>query len=126
MLLYLFFIFFFFLAIVWIGIALLGTFFRRLFGFGQSDRSRSGGNYHTGRNYDTNGTHRSRQANRADHDDASSTSGSSSDGYWTSSSGTWQSVRSEQQTYRGRRSSAHQKVFGSDEGEYVDFEEVEE
>ncbi|MDR0961421.1 MAG: DUF4834 family protein [Mediterranea sp.] len=72
-----------FFIVVFIGLSLIGSIFRALFGWG--GRNRSTGNASTGRTYD----------------DAS-------------------------QTSKSAGNSGKPKIFTSEEGEYVEFEEIEE
>lgn len=104
MLSFLFFLFFIFIAIVFIGLSIAGSVVRWLFGGPKNDSP--GGS--SGRS-----THSSSRTtySSSTHDDRSASQRHRST---SSSSGTWRIIRT----------SSRPKVFGNDEGEYTDFEEI--
>lgn len=103
MLSFLFFLFFIFIAIVFIGLSIAGSVVRWLFG-GPRDDARSGSSRSSSRS-SSRTTYTSAQDNSSSSQRHRSTS---------SSSGTWRIIRT----------SSRPKVFGNDEGEYTDFEEI--
>ena len=105
MLSFLFFLFFIFIAIVFIGLSIAGSVVRWLFGGPRGD-TRNGGSSGSSRS-SSHTSYTSSQGNPSSSQRHRST---------TTSSGTWQANRSTSQP--------RQKVFGDDEGEYTDFEEI--
>lgn len=94
------FLFIFFLVILFIGLSIVGSIFRVIFGFGKRHKDQeayyNAGSYH------------------ADGRGFSSTYQSTSTGDPHSS------------PYTDDKEEKHKKVFSKDEGEYVDYEEIKE
>ena len=97
------FLFIIIIAILLIGLSIIGTVIRSIFGLGSRRSSNTyrndNGNYQSGRGYSFNGRQQS-----------------------GSSSNEEPITRIKEETAHGR----HKKLFSQDEGEYVDFEEIKE
>lgn len=97
------FLFIIIIAILLIGLSIIGIVIRSIFGLGSRRSSNTyrneNGNYQSGRGYSFNGRQQS-----------------------GSSSNEEPKTRIKEETAHGR----HKKLFSQDEGEYVDFEEIKE
>ena len=92
------FLFIIIIAILLIGLSIIGTVIRSIFRSSNTYRN-DNGNYQSGRGYSFNGRQQS-----------------------GSSSNEEPKTRIKEETAHGR----HKKLFSQDEGEYVDFEEIKE